>query len=106
MIPSANILKRIKAPPENILNSPTILFCWELKSSCSLIGFKPGTGIYEPTRNITIASNTKRSRYFKSANPLDLRFAPSLPVAIFMPRLFLLPLQLPCEHQQILKDHE
>src|SRR6266436_3244112 len=44
MMPSAKIVKRESAPPENMLNSPRIPPCCDWNSSASRIGSIPGTG--------------------------------------------------------------
>jgi hypothetical protein len=72
IIPNAKTLKRINAPPENMLKSPTILFCWALNNSCKRCGFNPGTGIYEPILNTSIANKRNSNLAFKSANPAEL----------------------------------
>ncbi len=50
MIPSAKIVKRRSAPPENMLNMSRMppLFC--VKSLASSFGSMPGTGMCAPTR--------------------------------------------------------
>ena len=50
MMPSATILMRSRAPPENMLNrSANVPSFWE-KNACNWIGSIPGTGIWVPTR--------------------------------------------------------
>jgi len=50
MIPSANSENRPSAPPENMLNRPTIELCVPSNSSFSATGLMPGTGMYVPMR--------------------------------------------------------
>ncbi len=45
MIPSAKIVKRESAPPENMLNRPRIPPWFERKRSASTFGSIPGTGM-------------------------------------------------------------
>ena len=48
IIPKARILKRSKAPPENILNMLRIVPDWSWKKFCKAFGSIPGTGMYVP----------------------------------------------------------
>ena len=50
MMPSAKIVKRDSAPPENMLNMSRMppRFCW--KSFASSFGSMPGTGMCAPMR--------------------------------------------------------
>ena len=45
MIPSANNENRSSAPPENMLNRPTMELCVSRNNCASAAGFIPGTGI-------------------------------------------------------------
>ena len=50
MIPSAKMVKRDSAPPENMLNMPRMPPCCDLNSCASTFGSIPGTGICAPMR--------------------------------------------------------
>jgi len=50
MIPSAKIVNRDRAPPENMLNMPRMPPCCELKRSARTLGSMPGTGMCAPMR--------------------------------------------------------
>src|SRR5258708_6030657 len=80
MMPSAKIVKRLSAPPENMLNRPRIPPCWDWNSSASRIGSMPGTGMCAPIRNTTNARSRNVRRFLRSPN---LPVLPSCGVAIF-----------------------
>jgi hypothetical protein len=50
MIPSAKIVKRESAPPENMLNMPRMPPCCLLNNSLNTCASIPGTGMCEPMR--------------------------------------------------------
>ena len=66
MIPSAKIVKRDSAPPENMLNMPKMLPPLSRKKSASTFGSIPGTGMCAPTRNTKSAPSRNSSRRFRS----------------------------------------
>src|SRR5574340_14999 len=66
MIPSAKMVKRDNAPPENILNMPRMPFFCDLNKSASTVGSMPGTGIWAPMRNTTNAPSKNQRRWLKS----------------------------------------
>ena len=66
MMPSAKMVKRDSAPPENMLNMPRMPPCWPLNSSASTFGSMPGTGMCAPMRNTTSAPSRNSSRFFRS----------------------------------------
>src|SRR3954465_2196013 len=74
MMPSAKMVKRESAPPENMLNSPRIPPCWLWKSLDSSLGSMPGTGMCAPMRKTTKAPSKKNSLFFRSP------YFPDLPI--------------------------
>ena len=66
MMPSAKMVKRDSAPPENMLNMPRIPPCWLLNRSASTFGSMPGTGMCAPMRNTTSAPSRNSRRRFRS----------------------------------------
>jgi hypothetical protein len=97
MIPSAKIVNRDKAPPENMLNMPRMPPCCLLKSSARTCESIPGTGMCAPIRYTTRAPSRNQSRRFRSPNfpafadrartscqkisPLPTRYSETLPPA-------------------------
>ncbi len=74
MMPSAKIVKRDSAPPENMLNMPRIPPCCDLNSSASSVGSMPGTGMCAPMRYTTSAPSRNSRRFFRSP------YLPDLPI--------------------------
>src|SRR6476469_9509445 len=62
MIPSANTVKRDKAPPENMLNMPRMPPSFCLNSAARATGSIPGTGMCAPIRYTTNAPSKNQSR--------------------------------------------
>src|SRR5450755_1750562 len=58
---SANMLKRCKAPPENMLNMPSSVPFWVEKNAANLAASMPGTGMNVPIR-YTMSAPTRNSR--------------------------------------------
>src|SRR5580692_1096436 len=57
---SAKMLKRCKAPPENMLNMPSSVPFWVEKNAANLAASMPGTGMKVPIR-YTMSAPTKNS---------------------------------------------
>ena len=66
MMPSAKIVKRDSAPPENMLNMPRMPPCCAWNSSASTFGSMPGTGMCAPMRKTTSAPSRNSRRRFRS----------------------------------------
>ena len=66
MMPSAKMVKRRSAPPENMLNMPRMPPWLRLKNSASAAGSMPGTGMCEPMRYTISAPSKNSSRRFRS----------------------------------------
>src|SRR5690554_2942526 len=70
--PSARILIRSMAPPENMLNRPRKVPWFWLNNACSCAGLMPGTGMWVPIRYTTTAISTNISLALSSARPSAL----------------------------------
>src|SRR5690606_4423285 len=68
MMPSAKMVKRDSAPPENRLNTPRIPPCWDWNNSASPCGSIPGTGMCAPIRYTINAPMRNINRRLRSPN--------------------------------------
>ena len=66
MMPRAKMVKRRSAPPENMLNMPSMPPWLSWKKPASTFGSMPGTGMCAPMRNTISAPSRKIRRFFRS----------------------------------------
>ena len=66
MIPNANKVNLLSAPPENILNIPKMPPLCESNNFLSSSGSIPGTGICAPSLKTIMAPKTNNMRFFNS----------------------------------------
>src|SRR5574341_268180 len=67
MMPSAKMLSRSRAPPENTSKNSRIVPSWERKKAARAVLSTPGVGMWAPIRNTTSISNVKTMRLRSSS---------------------------------------